>query len=173
MSNNLVNLIITFLVLIPAQAIFFNNLVLYNVAVPFVFIYLIVCLPLSFGTNVSTLIGFLTGLAVDIMSDTPGVNALSCTILAFARRPIVRLYTSFEEDLSGITPNLRHLGPAAYMKYLVTMTLAYSAMVFTIEAFQVFNMTLYLARITCSTIYSFVIIYAISMITTKRYGKRL
>ena len=83
MNRTSLKFLLTFLLLVPAQALVFNHLVLFGTAVPLVFIYLIIILPVTLGTNLSVAAGFLTGLCVDIFSDTPGVNALSCTILLY------------------------------------------------------------------------------------------
>ncbi|MDE6121061.1 MAG: rod shape-determining protein MreD [Muribaculaceae bacterium] len=152
---------IAFLLLIPAQAIIFNHLILFDVAVPLVFIYLILTLPVTIGTNLSTALGFAAGLMLDIFCDTPGVNALSCTLLAFARKPIFHLYVSMDDDLAGRSPSTRTMGHSAYMKFMVTMALIYCAMVFTIEAFQFFNFRLLILRIATSTIYTFILLYAL------------
>ena len=64
-----------FVLLVTAQAIVFNHLILFDVAVPLVFIYLIVFLPVTLGTNLSVTLSFLAGFFLDIFCDTPGVNA--------------------------------------------------------------------------------------------------
>ena len=122
MSKTAITLIILFLILIPAQAVFFNNLVLFNVAVPLVFIYLIITLPITLNDSLSLTIGFLTGLAIDILSDTPGVNALASTILTFVRKPVFHLYVSSDIDLADQRPLPRTMGTAAFLKYAGTMT---------------------------------------------------
>ena len=168
MSKTVLTLIILFLVLIPAQAVIFNNLILFNVALPLVFIYLIISLPVTLSTNWSLTIGFVTGLAVDIFSDTPGMNALACTNLAFLRKPVYHLYMSYDDDLSGLRPSISTMGTAAYFKYLLTMVFVYCLMLFAIEAFQFFNIRLLLMRTVFSTIFTFIIIYAIDSLSFKR-----
>ena len=168
MSKTVLTLIILFLVLIPAQAVIFNNLILFNVALPLVFIYLIISLPVTLSTNWSLTIGFVTGLAVDIFSDTPGMNALACTNLAFLRKPVYHLYMSYDDDLSGLRPSISTMGSAAYFKYLLTMVFVYCLMLFAIEAFQFFNIRLLLMRTVFSTIFTFIIIYSIDSLSFKR-----
>ena len=135
-----ISIVLAFLLLVPAQAVIFNHLALFNVALPIVFIYIVIMLPVTLGTNWSTTIGFLAGLAVDIFCDTAGVNTLGCT---------------------GRSPSTRSMGHGAFMKFLVTMVLIYCTMVFTIEAFQFFNFRLLVLRIIASTIYSFILLYAL------------
>lgn len=167
MTKFAIKYLICFLLLIPAQAIVFNHLVLYNVAVPLAFIYLIIMLPLTLGTNMSTFIGFLAGLSIDIFCDTPGVNALCCTLLAFARKPIFHLYVSMDDDLAGRSPSSRTMGQAAYMKYMLTMVAIYCTLMFTVEAFQFFNFRLLILRILASTAYTFILLYAFDCLTLR------
>ena len=97
MSKTIVNAMILLLVLVPAQAVIFNNLAIFGVALPLVFIYVLISLPVTLGTNWTMTIGFLSGLAVDIFSDTPGLNALACTVLAFVRRPVLHIYLPLDD----------------------------------------------------------------------------
>ena len=147
------------LVLILAQTVIFNNLALYGVALPLVFIYVLVSLPVTLGTNWAMTIGFLSGLAVDIFSDTPGLNALSCTLLAF-------------DEIGPVSLGLRSLGAEVYLKYMFTLVLLYCTLVFTIEAFELFNLRLWLLRITCSTVYTFVFIYAFASLAGRSRNEK-
>ena len=157
-----------FLLLIPAQAIIFNHMILFNVAVPLVFVYLIVMLPVTLGTNLSTFLGFLAGLTLDVFCDTPGVNALCCTVLSFARKPVFHLYVSTDDDLAGRSPSSHTMGYAAYMKFMLTMVLIYSTMMFAIESFQLYNFRLLLIRVAASSAYTFLMLYALDCLLVRR-----
>lgn len=163
----------SFFMLVLAQAVIFNNIVLFNVAMPLVFIYFIVSLPITLGTNLSLTIGFLTGLAVDIFSDTQGLNSLSCTLLTFIRKPVFHFYVQKDEDLGGARPSLRTMGSVAYLKYLFSMTLIYCLLVFGFEAFSFFNIGNLILRVVCSTAFTFVVIYALDSFSLRSREKRL
>lgn len=169
MTKFFIKYAIYFLLMIPAQAIIFNHAILFNVAVPLVFIWLIIMLPVTIGVNLSVTIGFLTGLLLDIFCDTPGVNALCCTVLSFVRKPVFHLYVSMDDDLAGRSPSTRTMGHSAFMKFLSTMVLIYSAMIFTVEAFQFFSFRLLVLRIIASSAYTFVLLYAFDSL---RRGRR-
>lgn len=51
MNRTSLKFLLTFLLLVPAQALVFNHLVLFGTAVPLVFIYLIIILPVTLGTT--------------------------------------------------------------------------------------------------------------------------
>lgn len=173
MTKSLINYILLFIVLILAQAVIFNNLVLFNCAMPFVFIYFIIALPVTLSTNWSVTVGFLTGLMVDIFSNTYGINAMACTFLAFMRKPLFHLYVSRDEDLAGQRPAMRTMGSSTFMKYALTMILAYCILALTIEAFTFFNFLRLLLRIVTGTLYTFIIIYAIDSLSVSRREKKL
>ncbi|MDE6556568.1 MAG: rod shape-determining protein MreD [Duncaniella sp.] len=159
--------------LILAQVIVFNHICLFNVAVPMVFIYLIVRLPITLSVNWVLTISFFTGLLVDIFSDTQGMNAMACTVLGFCRKPVFRLYVPREEDVTRPEPTMHTLGTAVFIKYLSTATLLYCILVFTIEAFTFFNPLQLVLRIVCSTILSTVLMLGIDSLMTPRSEKRL
>ncbi len=164
---------LSFILLIPAQAIIFDHAILFNVAVPLVFLYLIVSLPVTLGTNLSTFLGFLAGFFLDIFTDTPGVNSLCCTLLAFARKPLFHLYVSIDDDLASRSPSSVSMGHAEYMKYLLTMVLIYCALLFTVEAFQFFSFRLLLLRIASSALYTFVLLYALDCLTMRKRESKI
>ncbi|MDE6207531.1 MAG: hypothetical protein K2M55_06960 [Muribaculaceae bacterium] len=169
MTKFVIRYIITLLLLIPAQAIIFNHLVLFDVAVPLVFIYLIVMLPVTIGTNVSMLVAFAAGLLLDVFCDTPGVNALCATVLSFARKPIFHLYVSTDDDLAARPPSSLSMGHTVFMKYLLSMVVAYCTMYFTVEAFQFFNFRLLVLRILASSLYTFILLYALDCISMRMH----
>ncbi|ROT01060.1 rod shape-determining protein MreD [Muribaculaceae bacterium Isolate-084 (Janvier)] len=160
-------------ILVLAQVIVFNHICLFNVAVPLVFIYLLVRLPITLSVNWMLTIGFFLGLTVDIFSDTYGMNTLACTIEAMMRKPILRLYVPREEDLTRPEPSMYSLGTATYLKYLLTLTLLYCSLIFLIEAFTFFNPVRLLLRIVFSTILSMALMIGIDSFMTPQSEKRL
>ncbi len=173
MTKTIAQFVFLFIALVIAQVVIFNNLVLFSVAVPLTFVYIIISMPVTWSTNWSITAGFLLGLAVDIFSDTQGMNALCCTLLAFMRKPMFHLYVQRDEDLSGLRPSMRNMDTTAYLKYMFSMVLVYCVMAFTVDAFSMFSVVRYLLRILCSTAYTFLILYAIDSVTSHRNEKRL
>lgn len=173
MGKSVLNYIILFLVLITSQIVIFNNICLFNVAIPFLFIYLIIRLPLSLSPNIVMSISFGIGLIIDIFSDTQGMHALACTIVAFLRRGILRLYVIREDDIADGEVSIKSIGYFTYFKYLLTIVLLYCILIFCIEAFTFFNVLQLILRIICSTILSFILILGIERILNKKREKRL
>ncbi len=173
MAKTLIKYALMFVLLVVAQAIVFNRICLFGVAIPLVFIYLIIKLPVTLNANWSLTVGFFLGLTVDIFSDTQGMNAIACTTLAALRRPLLKLYFPREDEMPDPTPSRRSLGPGVFYKYVLTMTLVYFIMYFAIESFSLFNPLRMLWEIIGSTILTFILIVAIDTLTSGKHEKRL
>ncbi len=173
MARSILGFILLFVALVVAQVIIFNHLFLFNVALPLVFIYFIIKLPVTLGINWTMTLSFLLGLTIDIFSDTQGMNALACTIFATLKKPVLRLYFPREEDLTDPEPSIKSLGLAVYMKYLISMTVVYCVLYFTIESFSFFNPIRLLLRVIGSSALTFSLILGIDSLSIRRNAKRL
>lgn len=168
MAKEILKYLLWFVALVAAQVIVFNNLCLFNVAIPLVFIYFIIKLPVTMSVNWVLTLSFVLGLTIDIFSNTQGMNALACTILGALRMPILHIYFPRDDELSNPSPSTRTLGLGVFMKYLGTCVILYCALFFIIESFTFFNFGLMLMRIAASSFLTFVIILAVDSIPDSR-----
>ncbi len=172
MSRNVIQFVILFFVLILAQAIC-SKICLFNVAVPIIFIYFIIRLPLNIGINWMMTIAFFLGLTIDIFNNTQGMNTMACVVLAAVRRTIFRLYFPREDDLSDTIPSINSLGVSVFFRYMSTLTFLYCTLLFTIQAFSVLNIGLTIQRIIASSILSTILILGIDSLSATHREKRL
>jgi rod shape-determining protein MreD len=173
MSKTFLQFVMLFIVLVIAQSVIFNHIALFSVALAFVFIYFIVRLPITLPTPQVIAISFLIGAVIDVFSDTPGMHAMACTFLGTARRTVLRLYVSREEDITRPQPSIRSLGFAVFAKYVLTMSLVFCIVVFFIEAFSFFNFPLMLLRIVASTLLTSALLIAADSFAYRSSEKRL
>ena len=173
MAKQILNFGILFIILVLVQVLVCNNISIFNVATPFIFIYIIARLPINTNINLMMTISFFTGLIVDIFSNTQGMNALACTLLGTIRNPIIALYVTRKEEITDPIPSIRSLGIGVYMKYLVSIVLFYCCIITAIELFSVRNILSALLRIVGSTAISFIILLGIDSIVNTRNEKRL
>lgn len=173
MTKTFIHIVTMFVILVLAQATVFNHICLFGVAVPLVFIYLIVKLPVTMNVNTAMTIGFLLGISVDIFSDTQGMNALACTILSAVRLPVLRLYFPREDEMSFPLPSIRSLGTSIYLKYVFSLCVVYCTLFFLIESFSFLNLTRMILKIISSSVLTFVILIAFDSLTYRSREKRL
>lgn len=147
------------------QVLIFNQIHLFGVAVPLVFIYIIFKFQVSLSTVWVLTLSFLLGLVVDIFSNTPGMNSLACTVLAFMRRPILSLYLPHGYDYANEVPSIRTFGMWLYVRYALTLSFLYCVVIFLIESLSFFDLPYLLLRIIGSTILTFVLILCIDSLS--------
>ena len=172
MTRNVLQFAGLFLIMVLAQAIC-SKICLFNIAVPIIFIYFMVRLPISIGVNWMMTIGFFLGLTIDIFNNTQGMNALSCVLLATLRRPVFRLYMPREDDITDTIPSIDSLGLGVFFRYMSTLTVIYCTLLFSIQAFSLMNISLIIQRIIASSILSTILILGFDSLATTHREKRL
>ncbi|MDE5675919.1 MAG: rod shape-determining protein MreD, partial [Muribaculaceae bacterium] len=73
MNKEIIQFALLFVVILLAQVLICNHIAIFNVAVPIIFIYFIIRLPISLGKGILFSLAFIMGLCVDIFADTIGV----------------------------------------------------------------------------------------------------
>ncbi len=172
MTKTIIHFILLAVVLLLVQVVC-NKVMLLGIAMPIVFIYVIMRLPVSLHVNWVLTIAFLLGLIVDVFNDTPGMNALSCTLLAALCRPMFRAYAPRDIQEDGLLPSMLSMGGWSYFKYALTLTLFYVAVLFLIQAFTLRDWLLTLERIGASAALSLVLILGIDSLVNTGHGEGL
>ena len=173
MKNSLFNFLILFVALLAAQVVC-SKIVLFSVAMPIVYIYLILRLPVNYSINWTLTIAFLFGLFVDMFNNTQGMNALACTVMAMCRRPVFDLFIVMREDEEGDpVPSVDTVGISSYMKYMATLVTIYCTVLFLTQAFTLHNFPLTLLRIIASSALSILLIFGIDSLVSTEREKRL
>lgn len=169
MNRDILNYTVIFIVVVLLQVLIFNHVALFSVAVPFIFILFLIRLPLDFNLNLLYTLAFLLGFSIDLFSDTPGVNSLSCLILAAMKRPIFYAYVPRDDKTVNMIPSLSTMGWAVYSKFLISMTSLFCLLNFSIEYFSFASVNEIIIMTAASSVLTFLIIMAAdSLIVTRR-----
>ena len=168
MNKDVVKFAVLFVGMLLLQVLICNHIAIFNVAVPIIFIYFIIRLPISMGQGWLFTLSFVLGLVVDICADTPGVNALSCTLLAALKKPVFYAYVPKHDKTKDLTPSITSLGIATYCKFLVTLIGIYCVLVFSIEYFNFADVKEVVILSASSCLLTFITLLAIDcLIITK------
>jgi len=172
MKNTLFHFLILFVVLLIAQVIC-SKIILFGVAMPIIYIYLILRLPLNYSLNWTLTIAFLFGLFVDMFNNTQGMNALACTVMTIVRRPVYNLFILKEDEENEPIPSIDSLGISHYLKYMATLVAIYCTVLCLAQAFTLHNFPLTLLRIIASSVLSILLIFGIDSLVSTEREKRL
>ncbi len=168
MDKNVFSNIVILICLVFVQVLVCNNIMLFNVAMAFVFIYVIIRLPMDLNVNWLLTWAFFSGLAVDVFADTPGVNSLACTLLAMFKRPMLYAYIPRDDRTKNIAPALSTLGFAVYGKYLFSMVTVYCLLAFTIEYFNFADVKEIVIMSAASALLTFLILLGVDSLMARK-----
>lgn len=168
MSKSVITYGILFALLVLAQAILMNHIVLFNCAMCFLFIYFLIKLPLNVSTNVLLTLGFILGLSVDILSDTEGLNSLSCSILAILKRPVFYAYEQHDDHIREIAPGMATMGWLNFCKYLLSMSALFCLVEISIEYITYAGIIDILIKAAASSVFTFLVILAVDSLVYKK-----
>lgn len=168
MNKDIIIFTFLFFIMIVVQVLICNHIAIFNVAVPIIFIYFIIRLPIALGNGALFTLSFLIGFIVDIFSDTPGVNSLACTLLAALKRPVFYAYIAKDDKTKDITPSIASMGVGVYCKYLVTMVGIYCLLAFSIEYFNFADVKEIVILSVSSCALTFISLLAIDCLTISK-----
>lgn len=172
MTKTITQLTILAIVLLLAQVIC-SKIMLWGVAMPVVFIYVLLRLPIGTPKGWTFTIAFFLGLVVDVFNNTAGMNALAATLMMGLRKPVFYLYVLRDDDLNSPLPSTESIGAASYLKYMVTLVIIFCALLFFIQAFTLRDFPLTLLRIGASSVLTAVLLFAIDSLMSARREERL
>lgn len=151
MINNILRGLFYFVVFILIQVLILNNIHFLRIATPFLYLYFIIKLPVGISRAQVVFFSFLTGLVIDLFSNTPGMHAAACTLAGFLRDPLISFF--FGKDLpEGIFPSYKTFGFGGFFRYVLTFVVIHHTALFLIESLTLFDPLFLLLRITASVV---------------------
>ncbi|MDR1103415.1 MAG: rod shape-determining protein MreD [Tannerella sp.] len=160
MIKSILKTILRFVIFVLLQVWVLNNLHLFRIVEPFLYMYVILKLPMRITRSQGILISFLLGLTVDIFSNTPGMHAAACTLAGFLRYPLIGMYVT-KELTENVTPSYRAFGTAAFMRYAATLTAIHHVTLFLIESVSFFDPLFLFLRILASVVLTTLCIFVL------------
>jgi rod shape-determining protein MreD len=157
MVNDVIKHIVRFIFLILLQGLVLQDIELGSMAAylnPYLYILFLLMLPLNLPNWSLLLIGFFTGLIMDSFTDTQGMHASACVLLAFCRPYVLKLIAPRDGYEFGTSPTLQQMGLLWYFYYAGILVVAHHFWLFNIEVFQVSGFFNTLLKVLLSSIFT-------------------
>ena len=137
MYNTLIRNILRFVSLLVMQVLVFDNIRMGNYIHPYIYVLFVMLLPFDTPRWSLLINGFLIGMAVDIFSGTPGLNAAATVFMAFVR-PFIIGITTRKSDIEGKKdPSVSEMGLEWFLVYGILLLLLHNLVLFWLEAFSI------------------------------------
>ena len=162
-----------FLLLLLAQILVFSNANFTSFVNPYVFPLFILLLPFETPRWLLMIIGFLSGLALDVFLGSTGMHAAACLLLGYLRPTLINVITPKGTEFE-ISPNVYGQGIGWFLVYLGISMLIYLSFYFVVEAATFLNFFLLFHKIILSAAVSvsfmLIFLYLFSAKKKRRYA---
>lgn len=161
--QRLLEFFVLLLVLLVLQGFVFARIDIYGLVNPYVYIMVLLLLPMSVRGWQTLFIGFALGAIMDFMTGNCGLHTICTTWLAFVR-PMVLHFTAGRDEVElGGLPVSRRIGTGRFMSYVMVMSLLFAIPFFALEAMTMVGWGFLLLRILFSSVFTAVVIYFIQL----------
>lgn len=136
--------------------------ILFNSAFGFFYVGFILLLPLGLNRNWAMIVAILTGLLIDIFSNTPGIHAAACVFIAFTKDYWYMFSMGEIEDQSNLSWNdLKMWGS---IRFLFPLIFAHHMIIFAVENGGLMDFFFLFKKIIFSSIYTFITVFGIILL---------
>ena len=165
--------LLRFVLYVGLHMLLVSKLALFDVGWCFFYLGFLLFLPIGTPIVVQLVLGFGTGLLLDIFYDTGGVHAAAAVLLCYLRPWVLRLLTPRDGYEAQDAVNVHQMGGQWFVVYMGLLVGLHHAAFFLLElgSFRSFGLTL--VKIVASTLFTGITLLIIQLIffPTKRRGR--
>ena len=148
-----------FVFLILFQVLILNNIQFGGYINPYFYIYFILLLPYETPRWLLLLSAFLLGISLDAFTNTFGLNASACVLMAFVRPFVISAISTGTEFMVGHSPSLKNQGMKWFAYYSIILVLVHHFALFYLEIFRFTEFFQTLLRVLLSSIFTLLIVF--------------
>lgn len=168
MNNSFIN-ILRALLFVFVQIVVLNNIQLFGVVTPYLYVLFLLTLPIKLPRGYVMLYAVAMGAAIDIFTNSYGFHFAAAALVAFLRLPVMQLFAS-RESMEKTQPSYQNFNTAFY-KYVAVMVIVHHFCLFFTEAFSMKLIGIVLLKTLCSSAFTLVLIWCIELTKTLRKAK--
>lgn len=155
-----------YVVVMLLQVLLFNQLQLWGVCHPYIYVLCLLMMPITLPHSVDMLIGAAAGLVMDVFCNSLGVHMAACTLLMLVRPYLIGLIVN-DKDRLNEQITLRAIGMEAMIKYVVILVLIHHLSVFMMAAWSWSHIGFVLLETLVSSVITIALIIGYNMMTDK------
>ncbi|MBK7690870.1 MAG: rod shape-determining protein MreD [Bacteroidetes bacterium] len=176
-----VKFIVNFIVIMGIQIFVLNDIVIKSsiilfgipAFIPLIYPLVLLLLPVNTPHWLTMLLGFLTGIVMDIFSNTPGVHAAASVLLGFLRPYLLNLFFQQNiKELGDTIPTLFRMGFRSFFLYILFALLIHHFYYYLIQVWSFKNTFVILYKTLLSTSMSILLIILGQLIFAKKEIRR-
>jgi hypothetical protein len=172
--SDLVKNIFRLLIFVLVQVYVLNKIPhLHRFVIPYLYFLFILWLPFSVSKMSLLVAGFFTGLLLDYFTNTPGLHAAACVLIAYLRPFIIMVLTPKDTaEFNYREPSPRAMGWAPYTLYVFLLTLAHHFYLLFLELLNFGTITDFFIKVLATTGISMLLIITVELLFPRKLKYR-
>lgn len=172
--NDVLKNIMRFILFIGLQVYVLDKVpALHRFIIPVVYFLFILWLPFSISRFWLLIVGFITGLSYDYFTNTPGLHAAACVLIAYFRPFIVNILIPKDtSEFNYSEPSAKAMGWAPYAVYVFALSLLHHGYLLLLEWLDVGNILDLLIKVVATTAISILLIFTAEILFPRRMKYR-
>ncbi len=168
--SNLVKNIIRFCLLILVQVYVLNQVPpLHSLVTPYLYFVFILWLPFKMGRRTQMLLAFALGFTLDCFTNSYGLHAAACVLIAYVRPFLINVLISQEGTESNYyEPSIQSMGFTPYLTYVTILTFIHHTFLFFLQALQTGGYFYFLLKSLTSTAISLLLILLTELLFVRK-----
>lgn len=140
--------------------------ILFDIAFGFFYIGFILFLPMGLSRTTAMIIALISGLVIDLFSNSPGIHASACVFIALVRNYwYMASIGDYDDDVNISYIQIKIWGS---IKYLLPLIFTHHLIIFTIENGGFGDFMHLSNKIIMSSAYTFIVVFGISLLLAPR-----
>lgn len=145
---------------------------LHGFITPYIYYLFILWLPFRTSRGTLLILGFITGIALDFFTKTPGLHAAACVLIAYIRPFLIEILVPRETKELGLgSPSRTTMGQAPYALYIIVLTLFHHIYLVFLEWMQFGTFSYFAGKVAFTTLVSLLLVIITELLFSKR-GRR-
>lgn len=145
-------------IVILLQVLVFNNILFAGYINPYIYVFLILLLPVDVKGGLLLFTAFLLGIIIDLFSGSGGMHTAATVFMAFCRPGVIRMISVKAEFEQGTIPSILNMGGSWIMLYSLFLILLHHGLLFFLEIFRFTEPWQTIQRILLSGALSFIFV---------------
>ncbi len=164
-----------FVFLVLLQGLILNEVNLWQgMAIPYLYILFMLMLPLETPRWAELLIGLILGTCIDMFTNTLGIHASACVLLAYIRPLYLKVIGPRDGYEYGQRPGIQDFGLSWFIKYAGVLILIHHFWLFFVEVYSFKGFFNTLLRVVLSSAFTLLLtIISQYLILTKRSSRQI
>lgn len=155
-----------FIILVLVQVLIFSRIDFLGYINPYIYILFIILYPANSNRTVFIFLAFLLGLCVDVFSDSGGIHATACLVIAYIRPVFLKFTFGTVYDYQSVKFDQIDFG--SKLTYFSAIVFIHHLIMFSLEIFNISKTILILQKTLFSGIFTIILCLIITILFSQK-----